>query len=133
MRGKHPPDEKQKLVQAQRLNVRPLRAEDGPKGREPGLGAGGLQAKEQVGEVGGEGLLGPRAVGHPEGIVEACPELAGVDGGEGLAGGEEGLEGVEGFGAEFAVYFISFVSIIYDRLRKLRAREVWTNRLRRDF
>lgn len=103
MRAKHPPDEKQKLVQAQRLNVRPLRAEDGPKGREPGLDAGGLQAKEQVGEVGGEGLLGARAVRHPEGVVEACPELAGVDGRERLAGGEEGLEGGEGFGAKFAV------------------------------
>lgn len=104
MRAKHPPDEKQELVQAQRLNMRPLRAEDGPKGREPGLDAGGLQAKEQVGEVSGEGLLGTRAVRHPEGVVEACPELAGVDGREGLAGGEEGLEGGEGFGAEFAVW-----------------------------
>lgn len=83
--------------------MRPLRAEDGPKGREPGLDAGGLQARHEIGEVGCESLLGSRAVGHPEGVVEACPELAGVDGGEGLAGGEEGLEGGEGFGAEFAV------------------------------
>lgn len=103
MRTEDSPDEKQKLVQAQRLNMRPLRAEDGPKGREPGLDAGGLQARHEIGEVGGESLLGPRAVGHPEGVVEACPELAGVEGGEGLAGGEEGLEGGERFGAEFAV------------------------------
>lgn len=103
MRAKDSPDKKQKLVQAERLNVRPLRAEDGPKGREPGLDAGGFQARYKIGEVGGEGLLGSWAVGHPEGVVEACPELAGVDGGEGLAGGEEGLEGGEGFGAEFAV------------------------------
>lgn len=104
MRAKDSSYEKQELVQSQRLDMRPLRAEDGPKGREPGLDAGGLQAGHEIGEVGREGLLGSWAVGHPEGVVEACPELAGVEGGEGLAGGEEGLEGGEGFGAEFAVW-----------------------------
>lgn len=103
MRAEDSSHKKQKLVQAQRLNMRPLRTEDGPKGREPGLYAGGLQARHEIGEVGCESLLGSWAVGHPESVVEACPEFASVDGGEGLAGGEEGLEGGERFGAEFAV------------------------------
>lgn len=118
MRAEDSPDEKQKLVQAQRLNVRPLRAEDGPKGREPGLDAGGLQARHQIGEVGGESLLRSWAVGHPEGVVEACPELAGVEGGEGLAGGKEGLEGGEGFGAEFAVCDGVSFDVIHEERRK---------------
>lgn len=85
--------------------MRPLHTKYGPKGREPGLHASRLQVEDEVREVCSEGLLRTRAVGHPEGVVEACPELAGVEGGEGAAGGEEGLEGGEGFGAEFAVCF----------------------------
>lgn len=91
--------------------MRPLHAKNGPKRRKPGLHASGLQVEDEVREVLSEGLLGTRPVGHPEGVVEACPELAGVEGGEGAAGGEEGLEGGEGFGAEFAVCFWSIVSL----------------------
>ena len=59
---------------------------------------------EEVGEVCGETLLGEGPVGHPEGEVEAFPELEGVGGEEGAAGGEEGLEGVEGGGAKNTVW-----------------------------
>jgi len=48
-------------------------------------------------------LLGTGSVGHPEGVVEACPELEGFGEGEVGFGGEEGLEGCEGLGSQFAV------------------------------
>ncbi|KAH6610023.1 hypothetical protein Trco_000043 [Trichoderma cornu-damae] len=103
VRGEGPPREEQELVEPEGLDVRPLRAEDGPEGGQPGLDAGGLQVGEQVGEVRGEGLLRSRPVGHPEGVVEAGPELARVEGRDGAAGREESLEGGERLDAEFAV------------------------------
>lgn len=103
--------------------MRPLDAEDGPKGSQPGLDAGGLQVEDEVGEVCRKSLLRTGAVGHPEGVVEACPKLAGVEGGEGAAGGEEGLEGGEGFGAEFAVYNMIERMLVWLCSEKKRERE----------
>lgn len=94
--------------------MRPLHAKNGPERREPRFDASGLQVEDEVREVLSEGLLRTRPVGHPEGVVEACPELAGVEGGEGAAGGEEGLEGGEGFGAEFAVCFLEDCQFIIE-------------------
>ncbi|TFB04703.1 hypothetical protein CCMA1212_003220 [Trichoderma ghanense] len=104
LRSKNPSHQQQKLVQAQGLDMRPLRPQHAPKRAGPGLDAGVLQIVHEVRQVGGESLLRAGAVRHPEGVVEACPELAGVEGGERGAGREERLEGCEGFGAHFAVW-----------------------------
>lgn len=103
MRGEDAAHEEQEFLEAEDVDAGPLGAEDGPEAAQPGVGAGRADEREEVGEVGGEGLLGERAVGHPEGVEEAFPELGGFEDGEGLEGFEVCLERLEGCDAEFAI------------------------------